>query len=188
MFSRISTQKHKEGRHTFHKWPEIERILRVDPPSITGLDAKEIHTQRTEGRVVSASVTELAEIRLAADANTDLHDVKVGSGSMEMDSIQAALLSESKKTSPTLDHGGILQIVDSTSGKITNLTNGGLPDTISRWEAYTHLKRGQFIEEIGFGPKPESHHFRKRDLSCGKIPGQHKPAVKLEQDPTNMTR
>ena len=45
----------------FHKWPEVERILRVDPPSITGPDAKETQTQRTEGRIVSASVTKLGQ-------------------------------------------------------------------------------------------------------------------------------
>lgn len=188
MFSRISTLTHKEGRNTFHEWPEIERVLQVDQTSLTPSDSNDVQKQGAEGQAVSASVTEQAEIEPAVDATTDSHDLEAGPVSMKMVDVQTALSSEPRRVSPALDPIGDLQIVDFTTGKVTKLTNGGLRDTGSGWESYTQLQHGQFVQDIGFSPNPESHHFRKRNVAYGKIPRWHKPAVQLELNPTALPR
>jgi len=134
MFSPISTLKHEEVKN-IHEWPKIEQILQVDPPGITALDAKEVQSQSGEGRVVSAAVTELAEVEPMADPNTDFQDLEIGSVATEMVVIQPALSSRPRKMSPRLDPKGKFIKVNVTSGKITDLTNGGQRNTGSRWES-----------------------------------------------------
>lgn len=105
MFSRISTPKHEEVEN-IHEWPKIERILQVIPPGITALDAKEVQSQSGEGRVVSAAVTELAEVEPMADPNTDFQDLEIGSVATGMVVIQPALSSRPRKMSPVSTQKG----------------------------------------------------------------------------------
>lgn len=105
MFSRISTPKHEEVEN-IHEWPKIERILQVIPPGITALDAKEVQSQSGEGRVVSAAVTELAEVEPMTDPNTDFQDLEIGSVATGMVVIQPALSSRPRKMSPVSTQKG----------------------------------------------------------------------------------
>ena len=55
MFSRISTLKHKEGKYTFHEWPEIERMIQVDTQGIPESNEAGRQHPKTADRTVPAS-------------------------------------------------------------------------------------------------------------------------------------
>ena len=103
-----------------------------------------------------------------------------------MEDLHTLLANEPENISPDAAIAGDLQALNVVSGEITKRrllstdTRGG--------PCHVKLRENEIVREFGFGPKPESLHFRKRDVSHGITPRWYEPRVELVPNPTTLTR
>ena len=200
MFSRISTQTKNEGDKTFHEWPEIERVIYVDKQNLAKLIAKNTHSSGMEDPATSISLNEENDVERRGEGSPNLPFPGSGEIAIEMDGIQPLLSEEPDLDSRAAGLRSDIQIVDLRTAEIARNKS---QSASARYRDYVKLGRDQVVNNIGFGPKPDSHHFRERDVSTRdvfngevpigdvsteKSPKYYKPPVELELNPITLTR
>ncbi|CAD6576478.1 MAG: hypothetical protein ASARMPREDX12_007902 [Alectoria sarmentosa] len=134
----------------------------------------------------STSFPSQADVEREENVTPRSRGIEAGDVAIEMDDLHTLLANEPKNISPDAAIAGDLQILNTVSGEITKRrllstdTRGG--------PCHLKLRENEIVREFGFGPKPESLHFRKSDHSHGITPRWYEPRVELDPNPTTLTR
>ena len=172
MFSRISTEKHRVGRSEIRDWPEIERLLfadvsRLQSPHHVRKQNFDANTER--------------EVTAPAENEEDLtepppHGVDIEPG-LERQGMSIDALPSASKSNCKSDQSARPFICLSDKTFVTRYVRGT-----------DDILNNEICPKTGFGPKKESVHFRKRNISRTKIPRYVTPAVEINITEVRLTR
>ena len=172
MFSRISTEKHRERRSKITNQPEIERLLFADVSHLRSSHRvrKQNHEANTE-REVTAPMEDEEDLTLPPPHGEDI-ELRLKRQEISIN----VLPSTSKSNGRTDPYArSFICLSDKTS--------------VNRYGRETDgLLNNMMCPETGFGPKQESVHFMKRNISRTKVPDYITPRVEIKITGIRLTR
>ena len=178
MFSRISTLKHKEGKYTFHEWPEIERMIQIDSHGVPESNEAGREHPKTVDRTTPTSTQVKGCIENPALESSSRGSLATGDVVIELGNTQPAVDGDSNHAIAGYSTNEYVQILNIRTGKADD-----------RLMVITNpLSRDEVVDQLGLGPKPESHHYDRRNTAYGRIPRLIKPRVRLDLDCISLTR
>lgn len=188
MFSRISTLKHKEGKYTFYDWPEIERMIQVDTQGVAESNEAERQLPKTVDRAIPISAQVKVDIddpkiEFSSEASPSAGDVVIELGNTQRTvdgDLNNAIAGKS-----TNEH---VQILNLRLGQVSDRAMVVVNPVHTNVARDNEVLRGEVVYQLGLGPKPESHHYDRRNTAHGQIPRWSKPRVKLDLNCTALTR
>ena len=155
-------------------------------PATTTTTTDNVFLSKMRDETASTSFPSQADVEREENVTPRSRGIEAGDVAIEMDDLHTLLANEPKNISPDAAIAGDLQILNTVSGEITKRrllstdTRGG--------PCHLKLRENEIVREFGFGPKPESLHFRKSDHSHGITPRWYEPRVELDPNPTTLTR
>lgn len=169
MFSHISTEKHWEDGSKITDQPEIERLLVADVSHLQSSYPVRQHNfeNNTEGEVTASAENK---------ENSTLPPLLGGDIELGLERSIDALPSTSMSNVKS-DQSAPAFVYSSNKSSATRY----------RREAGDILDN-EMCPEIGFSPKQESDHFKKRNVSRSKIPHYITPPVQIDTTGITLTR